>query len=153
MNLHPLQNEQAIQLTSDLSIKPVLVPHRDEFSETVGYIINGPKKKALFIPDIDKWEKWKTNIINVIAGVDYAFVDATFYDGEELNNRNMTEIPHPFVVESMALFKDLPISEKNKIYFIHFNHTNPLLNPNSRQSKLVMQNGFHIARMNLVVTL
>lgn len=151
--LLPLQNEQTVQLTSNLSIKPVLVPHRDEYSETVGYIISGPKKKALFIPDIDKWEKWKTSIINAIAEVDYAFIDATFYDGAELNNRNMVEIPHPFVVESMALFKNIPLSEKNKIYFIHFNHTNPLLDTESRQSKRVIQNGFNIARMNMVINL
>ena len=121
------------------------MPHRDEFSETVGYIITGPNKSALFIPDINKWDIWKKNIIEEIAKVDYAFIDATFYSGDEINLRNMSEIPHPFVIESMALFKNLPTSEKIKIYFIHLNHTNPLLNPKSNEWAKVIKSGFHVA--------
>ena len=63
---------------------PFLVPHRDEFSETVGYKIEGTKKTALFIPDIDKWQKWKRNIVEEVKKVDYAFVDATFFDQSEV---------------------------------------------------------------------
>jgi len=153
ISLQALQDGRVVKLTSNLTVKPFLVPHRDEYSETAGYIIEGPAKKVLFIPDIDKWEKWNTSITNAIAAVDYAFIDATFYDGEEISNRNIAEIPHPFVIESMALFKDLPGVEKNKIYFIHFNHTNPLLDPNSAQTKKVLKMGFHIARMNQVLKL
>ncbi len=129
------------------------VPHRDEYSETVGYKIHGPSKSALFIPDIDKWDKWDFNIIEEIKKVDYAFLDATFYDAEEINNRDISEIPHPFVVESMEKFKNLPSAEKAKIYFIHLNHTNPLLNFNSKQSKKVLDAGFNIARINEIHTL
>ena len=32
------------------SVTPIQVPHRDEYSETAGYIIKGKNKKALFIP-------------------------------------------------------------------------------------------------------
>ena len=41
------------------------VPHRDEFSDTVGYRIEGPRQSALFIPDIDRWEKWERSIRDV----------------------------------------------------------------------------------------
>jgi pyrroloquinoline quinone biosynthesis protein B len=133
----------------EFNILPFEVPHRDEYSETVGYLIYGPNKKALFLPDIDKWEKWDTDIREMIKKVDYAFLDATFFDGEEINNRDIAEIPHPFVIESMALFKDLPEKEKDKVYFIHFNHTNPLLNSDSPQAKLVREKGFHIAEMGM----
>lgn len=148
--LQPIQDTQTVILTPALQIRPFTVPHRDEFSETVGFIISGPNKKALFIPDIDKWEKWGHSIANAIAQVDYAFVDATFYDAAEINNRNMAEIPHPFVVESMELLKNLPAAEKRKVFFIHFNHTNPLLNANSPQAKTVLANGFNIAKINQV---
>lgn len=144
--LQPLADHEELSLTNQLKVVPFLVPHRDEYSETVGYKVIGPNKSVLFIPDIDKWEKWETSIIEEIGRVDYAFLDATFYDGEELNTRDISQIPHPFVVESMALFENLAPSEKNKIYFIHFNHTNPLLNPESRQTKEVLDKGFRIAR-------
>ena len=148
INLNLLQNKITVELTPDLSVTPFLVPHRDEFSETVGYKIEGKAKKVLFIPDIDKWNKWDKDIISEIRDVDYAFLDATFYDESEIGNSKMSEIPHPFITESMDLFKDLPQKEKNKIYFIHFNHTNPVLNPDSTQTKTVIENGFNIARMN-----
>ena len=54
-------------------------------------------------------------------------LDATFYEDGELPNRNMSEIPHPFVAETISLFAPLPESEKRKVKFIHFNHTNPLI--------------------------
>ena len=146
--LNQIADNQEIELNTRLRVIPFTVPHRDEYSETVGYKIIGPNKSALFIPDIDKWEKWETNIVTQIMNVDYAFLDASFYDGAEINNRDISEIPHPFVVESMKLFESLPESEKEKIYFIHFNHTNPLLNEKSLQSQTVLKNGFNIARIN-----
>ncbi len=146
ISLQTLNNKQEISLTSNLSVIPFLVPHRDEYSETVGFKIIGPNKTVLFIPDIDKWHKWDTNIVDEIKRVDYAFLDAGFFSETEIDNRDISEIPHPTVMESMDLFDKLPAQEKNKIWFIHMNHTNPMLNPESEQSKLVLSKGYHIAR-------
>lgn len=144
--LSKLEHEKTISLTSNLKVRPFLVPHRDEFSETVGYKIIGPNKSVLFIPDIDKWSKWSRSIVEEIKMVDMAFLDATFYDSEEVNNRDMSEIPHPFVVESMQLFEKLPAKEKSKIHFIHFNHTNPLLDSESNAYQKVTSEGFKVAQ-------
>ncbi len=153
IDLNLLANETDVKLTSNIRVIPLQVPHRDEYSETVGYKITGPNKTALFIPDINKWSVWKTKITDLIKTVDYAFVDATFFDGEEINTRDISEIPHPFVIESMDLFKDLSAKDKRKVHFIHFNHTNPLLNPNSKQTRLVLEKGFSIARKGQTVNL
>lgn len=151
--LRPIENEHAVSLSTELEVTPILVPHRDEYSETVGYIIKGPNKSALFIPDIDKWEKWDKDILEEIKKVDYAFLDATFYSGQEINNRDIAQIPHPFIIESMKKFEGLDESEKQKIIFIHFNHTNPVIDPNSEESKQVLKNGFRIGRINQVFEL
>lgn len=153
ISIQELANQVEIKLTSNISIVPFTVPHRDEYSETVGYTIIGPSKRVLFIPDIDKWEKWETDIIEEIGKVDYAFIDATFYNGQEINNRDISEVPHPAIVESMELLKDLPANEKSKVHFIHFNHTNPALNPKSPQSSQIIKSGFIIARINDVIKL
>ncbi len=153
INLQTLNTQQVLQLTSNIKVTPFTVPHRDEYSETVGYIIEGPHKKILFIPDIDKWEKWDTDIIKAIGDVDYAFIDATFYDAAEINNRDISEIPHPFVIETMKKLDHLAPAEKDKVYFIHLNHTNPLLNIDSKQTKNILEKGFHIARLNMVMEL
>jgi pyrroloquinoline quinone biosynthesis protein B len=149
--LQEIENRKEIELTSNIKVIPFTVPHRDEFSETVGFKIIGPKKSVLFIPDIDKWEKWETDISEVISQVDYAFVDATFFDGEEINSRDISEIPHPFIIESMELFKGLPSEEKQKIYFIHFNHTNPVINNQSKAYQQVIENGFNVAQIHQII--
>lgn len=148
-----MSNGMEIQLTRNVRTIPFLVPHRDEYSETVGFKIIGPNKSAIFIPDIDKWEKWDNDIIEEISKVDYAFIDGTFYDGQEINNRDISEIPHPFIIESMDKFKGLPPEERKKIYFIHFNHTNPGLNPNSEQSGRIVENGYNVARIFDIISL
>lgn len=146
--LDTIQADQPLVLDSGLQVTPLLVPHRDEFSETVGYLIDGPKRSALFLPDIDKWERWERSIDSLIQRVDYAFLDATFFDGAELNNRDLSQIPHPFVVESLERFAGLSETERAKIHFIHFNHTNPLLNPDSEATQRVLDAGFRIATIH-----
>jgi pyrroloquinoline quinone biosynthesis protein B len=153
IHINPLSEGKWENISPSLRVKPMLVPHRDEFSETVGFIIEGPQKKLLFIPDIDKWEKWKTDIVSLIREVDHALIDGTFFSTAEVGNRNIAEIPHPLVQESMQLFDTLPAKEKEKIMFIHFNHTNPLLNEQSEETKLVKSKGFGIADVNLRINL
>lgn len=147
--LKRIYDREKITLESNLSITPIQVPHRDEYSETVGFLIEGNTKSALYIPDIDKWEKWNNSIVELIKNVDYAFLDGTFYDEKEVNNRDISEIPHPFIIESLKLFNPLDKSEKNKIYFIHLNHTNPLLNPDSSEYNRVIREGFNVADPNM----
>jgi pyrroloquinoline quinone biosynthesis protein B len=153
IQINPLSEGKWENISPSLRVKPILVPHRDEFSETVGFIIEGPHKKLLFIPDIDKWEKWKTDIVSLIKQVDHALIDGTFFSAAEVGNRNIAEIPHPLVQESMQLFDSLSAKEKEKIIFIHFNHTNPLLNVQSEEAKLVKSKGFRIAKINLRISL
>ena len=148
ISLIPLRNDRS-EVLNNLKVTPFLVPHRDEFSETVGYSIQGPKKTALFIPDINKWSQWKENILERIQLVDYALIDATFYDNNELPGRDMSKIPHPFVVETMATLSLLPREQREKVWFIHMNHTNPLLNVNSDQAQGVRAQGFNIATTGL----
>jgi len=149
--LEKLNNEIEIKLNKRISIIPFLVPHRDEHTETVGFKIIGPNKKILFIPDIDKWEKWDKNIEDEIKQVDLAFLDATFYDENEIHGRNIKEIPHPFVIESFERFDKLDVKEKSKILFIHFNHTNPLLKNDSWEKKKLIQKNFFIAEENKII--
>lgn len=120
------------------------VPHRGEFSDTVGFVIEGPTRSLLYIPDIDKWERWDVAIEDWISAVDYALLDGTFFGPGELPGRKMSEIPHPFIVESMKRFSTLPASERAKIFFTHLNHSNPAANPGSDEARQVREAGFSI---------
>lgn len=134
IDIRPLTADTPVALNDRITITPIPVPHRDEFSETVAFRIDGPSLSALYLPDIDKWEKWDAlgrRIEDEIAKVNIAYLDATFFSGDELggpgSGRDISQIPHPFVVESLARFAALPPEERAKIRFIHLNHTNPLL--------------------------
>jgi len=153
ISITEINNNSKLLMDSNIIIQPIEVPHRAEFSETVGYKIYGPNKTVLFIPDIDKWYLWEKSIIEEIEKVDYALIDATFYDSKEVNYRDLSEIPHPFVVESMELFDSMEDKEKNKIYFIHLNHTNPLLDKESEQYKFVRVKGYNIAEQGMKLKL
>lgn len=150
--LQQMSADSVVQLSENIKVIPFLVPHRDEYSETVGYRIETEHKSVLFIPDINKWDIWDKSIVEEISKVDYAFLDATFYDSDELPGRDMSEIPHPFVEESIQLFKDLPASEKAKVHFIHFNHTNPLI-LDSPERKEVESLGFNVAFEGMEINL
>ena len=112
-----------VVLTPSLAVTPVRVPHRDELSDTVGYVVRGPGQSLLYVPDIDKWEKWDRRVEDEVARVGIALLDGTFFSADELPGRSITEVPHPTVGETMARLAAL----SSRVTFIHLNHTNPLL--------------------------
>jgi len=144
IELVDMSNGKLTILSDRISILPIQVPHRDEFSETVGFEIRSSSKRVLFIPDIDKWNKWDKSIEEMIRSVDVALIDGTFYKKGEITGRDMKEIPHPFIEETLILLDTLPVEEKNKVKFIHFNHTNPILR-NTKERKQLIKTGFRIA--------
>tara|TARA_B100000401_G_C52814044_1_gene725735 strand:+ start:866 stop:1792 length:927 start_codon:yes stop_codon:yes gene_type:complete len=152
ININTISNNNSVKLNERIKVTPFLVPHRDEYSETVGYKINTDNKSLIFVPDIDKWEDWDINVIEIIKEVDFAFIDGTFYADGELD-RDMSEIPHPFVSESIDLFSKMSIEDKEKIYFTHFNHTNPLLQENSKAQQEVISLGFNFAQQGNIIQL
>ena len=152
ISLTEIKENVEFELNKEIKVIPILVPHRDDYSETVCFLIYSKQKKIIFIPDIDKWHLWDKNIKEIIKEVDYALIDGTFYNDNELE-RDMSKIPHPFVTESMEIFEKLEIKHKNKIFFIHLNHTNPLLDDNSNEQKEVKERGFNIATENLIFKL
>ncbi len=145
IKLLPLEDGEIVQLNQRIKIQPMTVPHRDEFSETVAFKISGPNRSLLFLPDIDKWSRWETEIEAIIEGVDVAYLDGSFYDGDELPGRNMAEIPHPFLVETIKRFAPLSAEHRSKVRFIHFNHTNPALDSRSKAARQIRESGMNLA--------
>ena len=143
--MRPMRDGRAFALNERLRVIPFLVPHRDEFSETVGFRIEGPHQKILWLPDIDKWESWETPLEKALAGVDIAYLDATFYADGELPGRDMSKIPHPFIAETMRRLKNQPAVVRAKVRFIHLNHTNPAHDPHSAATQTIRAGGMRVA--------
>lgn len=146
VELRELADGNSVPLTSGLSVEPFLVPHRDEFSETVGYRIRSGRRTLIFIPDIDKWEKWATSLVDLVKASDVLLLDGTFYADGEIG-RPMSEVPHPFVKETMQMLKGLSARDRAKVHFIHFNHSNPLVQKDRRKVQEVKVAGFGIASL------
>ena len=142
----PITSGQAVEI-GQVTIQALQVPHRDEISATYAYLIKGPSKTALFLPDIDKWEKWTLSIDSLVKSVDFAFLDATFFSSAELPGRNMSEIPHPLVEETIARSKNWSSEIRQKIILTHFNHTNPLLQDDSIIVRTILTLGLRISRV------
>ena len=146
INLKLIENNKDIKIGEQLFIEPFLVPHRDEYSETVGYRIIGKEKSLAFIPDIDKWEKWHGSIFQLVLNTDILLLDGTFYSQNEIPHRNMAEIPHPFIIESMETLSELNSENRSKVHFIHFNHSNPAIRDNSPAYHTIKSKRFNLAR-------
>jgi pyrroloquinoline quinone biosynthesis protein B len=143
--------QHELKLADTLFIRSQIVPHRAEFSDTVGYFIRGSSKTIFYCPDVDSWHRSWSNDNgqlprDIIQHVDRAFLDATFYNADELPNRSLDEIPHPTVEQTLETFQGF----EHKITLIHFNHSNPLFNRLSWQYKHCEQIGIDIGRQGTV---
>lgn len=138
-----------VALNERLSITAFPVPHRQEYSEVVGYRIQGPTRSVLFIPDIDSWKEWDEQGVHIehqISQVDVAYIDGSFFADGEVAGRDMSGFPHPRISETMDRLSILPAKEKNKVRFIHLNNSNPALDPSSTESKMIRDRGFRVAQ-------
>jgi pyrroloquinoline quinone biosynthesis protein B len=151
--LHELVLGRPIELAPDLLVVPFVVPHRDELSDTVGFEIRGPNAALVYLPDIDKWERWDAldggagppgRIEALLARSDFALLDGCFFADGEIPGRSMRDIPHPFVSESLARFAALPPAERAKVHFTHLNHTNPAAEEGSPAWRAVRDSGLQV---------
>ncbi len=145
IRLNSLTENKPVRLNHRIRVTPFAVPHRDEFSETVGFRITGPERTVVYIPDVDKWDRWSQRIEDVIKSTDLAYVDGTFFANGEIPGRDMSLIPHPFIEESLKRFAKLRIDQRSKVRFIHLNHTNPALKPESQATRKILKSGCMVA--------
>jgi len=134
-----------VELTPSLKATAIKVPHRDEDSDTVAWLVAGATRRLLWLPDIDKWEKWDRAIEDLVRETSLiAFVDGTFFSADEIPGRSIRDIPHPLVPETVARFGGKAPTSPAKVFFIHLNHTNPLLR-DAAVRRDIERKGFGIA--------
>jgi len=143
--LSPLADGRTVQLNERIGVTPFPVPHRQELSETVGFEIGGPARSVGWLTDIDRWDAWDLDLEDWIRRHDAVFVDGTFFDGSELPHRDVSRIPHPTIRTTVERLSGLSPALKPRVHFLHFNHSNPVLSPDSQQAHWLVDCGFQVA--------
>ena len=126
------------------------VPHRDEFSDTHAIKIIGPSSSLLFLPDHDDWmgtldmagQSSIRDWLNSLE-VDFALIDGTFWSGDELGGRDMSQIPHPPISETIGRLGRKEDGDPEVIFF-HLNHTNPAIDCGSAEYRELVALGWSI---------
>jgi pyrroloquinoline quinone biosynthesis protein B len=143
IDLREIAPGQTLALTPLVKVTALAVPHRDELSDTVAFRVQGPSRTLLYVPDIDKWERWDRRLEDEVAGADLALLDATFHDAAEIPGRSIADIPHPLVPETMDRLAAPALARR--VLFIHLNHTNRLL-WDAAARRALERRGFRVAR-------
>ena len=122
---------ERFELEPGLEAEAIEVPHRNEYGDTVAFLVHGPNRRLLYLPDIDHWG---IDPNELVARCDLALIDGTFYSFDELPRQD--DVPHPPIEATLAR---LTAESLAKVRFIHFNHTNPVLDPDGPEVAVAMQ--------------
>jgi pyrroloquinoline quinone biosynthesis protein B len=146
ITLREFQPGASFVLEEGVAIVPIQVPHRDELSDTMAFLIRGPEKTLLYVPDTDSWRAWPRPLTEILEKekVDVALLDGTFYSPDELPDRDVTKIKHPLITDTMDLLGPLVKAGKLRVYFTHLNHSNPALEANGRARTAIEARGFRV---------
>ncbi len=153
VELRALEPGGTVELAPGLSVSALAVPHRAEFSDTLAFVVRGPRRALLYVPDIDAWERWDVPLEQALAGVDVALLDGTFFADGEVPGRSLLGIPHPRIADTLARLAALPAGERRKVLFTHLNHTNPAARAEGAEAAAVRAAGMDVAREGLVLGL
>ncbi len=135
-----------------VEVTPFAVPHRDEYSDTVGYRFAGPRSTVVYLPDTEPWERWSTPVEDALADVDTLLVDGTFFSADELPGRAPSTIGHPLMLDTIERLAPR-VASGLRVSFIHMNHSNPALEPSSPEHRAVLERGFTVAHQGLELPL
>jgi len=137
---------EPLVLNEQLSVTAYLVPHRDEFADTVGFLFAGPTQRVFYVPDTDGWQHWDVAFEDWLDQhrVDVAIVDGSFFSMDELPGRDVAAIGHPLVIETVERLKTRVADGTLEVLFTHFNHSNPVLDADRAHRTQVEDAGFGV---------
>lgn len=114
--------------------------HAALVEKTTGYMIEGESKKLFYLSDIDEINR---DVKEKVKEADIAILDGTFYSKDEIERYE--EVPHPTIPETMEKFSETD----TEIYFIHMNHTNPVLIEDTEERQEVEERGFGVVEKGM----
>jgi pyrroloquinoline quinone biosynthesis protein B len=143
---HPLALDRWHRIDEHLEVQLWKVPHRDEFADTVGFVFRGPAATLLYIPDINAWRLWDRDVAEVVADVDVALLDGSFWSMEEMPGRNVEDVPHPVMTQTMDALQGVVDRHEARVVLTHLNNSNPAVREGGVEAREILRRGFEVAR-------
>lgn len=140
----PFEFGRPVPVGGGVSVTAFAVPHRDEIADTAAFVIRGPRRTVLFVPDTDGWREWLPSLEERLAEVDVALLDGTFHSLDELPGRDLNSIAHPLVENTANRLEPRLQADDLEIWFTHLNHSNPLNDPASPERQELVGRGFGV---------
>lgn len=144
IRIHEISVGTSVDLEAGVNVTPVAVPHRDEYADTVGFLIEGARSKLLYVPDTDSWDGWSPALRDLVSDVDVAILDGTFFSMDELPGRGVESVGHPLITRTMEMLEEGVREGRLSVYFTHLNHSNPALDPDGDASREMRARGFRV---------
>ena len=144
--LNLIEENKQIKLDNNVIVSSFEVPHRNELSETVGFKVESSNQSVIYLPDIDSWDNFDKELNVIVKENDLLFLDGTFFTKNEITNRDVSKIPHPEILDTMSRLSNFSDADKKKVNFIHFNHTNGILNEDHKIYNEVLAEGFSLSK-------
>ena len=149
----PLGFDRWHRIDEHLEVQLWKVPHRDEFADTVGFVFRGAASALLYPPAINSWTHWNTALAEAVASVDVAMLDGTFWSMDELPGRDIEDIPHPLMTQTMDALQGVVDEEEARVILTHLNNSNPALDKGGSQRAEIKRRGFEVAREGMKIAL
>lgn len=144
IELRELSPGDSFSPPDQVTVTAVKAPHRDEYADTLGFLIVGPRQTVFYLPDTDSWAAWDPPVTELLRQVDIALLDGTFFSADELPGRRIEEIGHPLIEHSMDLLQGMVDETGLEVYFTHLNHSNPVLDGDGDVRRRIEARGFHV---------
>lgn len=143
LELREIEAGRPFEPAPGLRVTALAAPHRDEYADTLGFVLEGARRRLLYLPDTDSWEAWAEPIESFLSEVDVALLDGTFYSPEELPGRSVASIGHPLIESSLERLAPA-VAAGTEIFFTHLNHSNPALGPDDEARRRIEAAGFRV---------
>ena len=139
--IEPFGWDAVLEPVEGVVVTPLEVPHRSEWpTDTAALLIEGPVARLLYLPDIDFWDEWDRDVVEIVGNVDVAILDGSFWD-----TPTSPDVPHPPIRETMDRLQAVADAGSTRIIFSHLNHSNPALIERSPEAAEINRRDYGIA--------
>jgi len=121
----------------------------------IGYRFEDTRSKGVLVyaPAV---EQWTHELQSELMGADCALIDGTFWTDDEMQrmetgSHTAAEMGHIPVSGSGGSLERLASCRARRTIYIHINNTNPILDENSPEHRLIIESGLEVGRDGLEI--